>query len=280
MIRAYCDERFEGSDFYALGAVVGLDQKFRVASAHWKDRCTRSGLFGFRTPDCEAGTGEFVRLSREQRKVVSADITQIFHEAHVTAAGAAIHIPSFEKAKASSAQAAHVLGESPRALCLQTLVVTVCEALRWHKAGVQIAFVFQQQHEEAGAWAREFFDKFKASHHRYIKQLGQLGYARLPDFIPLEMAAAVGYETMKEMLRLFEPKKPKARLEPRGNHHSESHAEKPAEKRMAPRPDHLVLLTERRMLDMVEEETADKREDPFAPRPSIAAATHLRRRPV
>lgn len=262
MIRAYCDERYDGA-LYVLGAVFGLDQKFRVASTRWKDRCMRSGLFGFRPGDCERGTGEFVRLSREQRKVFSADMTKVFLESHVTAAGVAIHLDAFDKVKATSEEAALTLGESARTLCLQTLVTSVCDALRWHKSDVQIAFVFQQQ-EDVGAWAREFFEKFKAAHHRYAKQLGQFAYARIPDFIPLEMAAAVGHETMKEMQKHFDPKKPRSRPEPR----------------MLPRPDNLTLLTERKMLDMVEEETAERNTDKFAARPLDLPATHLRRRPV
>lgn len=262
MIRAYCDERYEGA-LYVLGGAFGLDQKFRIASAKWKDRCMRSGLFGFHPGDCERGAGEFVRLSREQRKTLSADMTKIFLESQVTAACTAIDVGAFEKVKASSEDAARTLGESARILCLQTLVTSVCNALRWHKSDVQIAFVFQQQ-EDAGAWAREFFERFKATHHRYAKQLGQFAYARIPDFIPLEMAAAVGHETMKEMQKLFDPKKPRSKPEPR----------------MLPRPDNLTLLTERKMLDMVEEEAGERKVDKFAARPLDLPATHLRRRPV
>lgn len=223
----------------------------------------RSGLFGFRLADCELGTGEFVRLSREQRKAIGADMSKLFLESHVAAAGAVIHLGAFDKVKLSSEQAAHILGDSARTYCLQTLVTGVCDALRWHKRDVQIAFVFQQQEDE-GTWAREFFEKFKATHYRYAKQLGQLTYARIPDFIPLEMAAAVGHETMKEMLKLYDPKKSRGKLEPR----------------MLPRADNLTLLTERKMLDIIEEETAEQKVNRFSANPISAPASHLRRRPV
>jgi hypothetical protein len=236
VIRAYCDESYKGTQVYAIGGVVARDRRFRIASIRWKNRRLRDGIKCFHAADCEDGREEFANLSKEQRIELKADLTGILLEAQITGVGAAIITEDFNSLRAASEQAKSVLGPSPYFLCLQMLITSVCVGLGEHNPNVRVAYIFEEQ-EQFSSRAKQLYNKFKIVNPQYAKQLGSLTYAQKGEFVPLEMADNIAYETMKEILNHF---------------YDSARPRRKSMERMIPSIGSLTLLTKREMLRLVE----------------------------
>ena len=231
VIRGYFDESCKDKRVYAIGGYVGRDKDWTRVSRRWKNRRLEDKIRCFHATDCESGHGEFKRLQKEERVKLKADLIQIVHaQENLGGFAAAIHIEDFIKVRDSSARARQVLGPDPYFLCFQTLLMAVCEEFERGEAGpgMKFACILENQEEFSGR-ARRLYTKFKAINKNYATRLGRLTYAAKNEFVALEIADNLAYETMKEVLnKKYDP----------------TRARRIAMEKMLPRVRNIKLLTE------------------------------------
>ena len=201
MIRGYFDESYRDKGIYAIGGYLAKDKTWTSISRQWKNRCLQDRVQCFHAADCESGFGEFKKLSVEQRRDLKTDLIQIVdkHDG-IGGFGAALIIDEFAQARDSSERARKVLGPDPYFFCFQIVLLAVCEDfLRFDPSGTKkTACVFEDQEEFSGRTKR-LFDEFKKMNPNYAPRLTTLTYAPKRQFIPLQVADNLAYETMKEI---------------------------------------------------------------------------------
>ncbi len=202
VIRGYFDESYKDHRVYAIGGYVGRDRDWKAASRKWRNRRLRDGIECFHAADCEDGRGEFAKLSKEERRTLKTDLIQIVGaQENLGGFSSAVIIEDFHGVRESSERAKQVLGPNPYFLCFQILLSDVCVALEEAGAGpgIRVAYVFEEQEEFSGR-AKQLYDQFKAINQTYAPRMGSLTYAGKGQFVPLEIADNLAYETMKEIL--------------------------------------------------------------------------------
>jgi hypothetical protein len=201
MLRAYCDESYDGQDrIYSLAGFVGRDRDWAKLSRNWRNRCLRDKIGCYHATDCEHRLKEFKDFTPQQTIDLNTDLTTHLTNARIAGFGISIWLEDYNAVAQSSAKAKAVLGPSPYFLGMQFLVFDICAELSEYGPS-RVAFMFDQQEEFSGR-AKIVYDAVREKNPSTASCMGTLKYADRRRFTPLQIADKLAYEIMKNMLNL------------------------------------------------------------------------------
>jgi hypothetical protein len=130
MLRAYCDESYDGEHrVYSVAGYVAKDREWNKLSKMWKNRNLDDGIDCFHATDCEHGTKGFKQLSKAVRTKLKTDLITIVNERAIAGFSIGIFLEDFDAIRNRSERARRLLGESPYFLCMQFLVGEISASL-------------------------------------------------------------------------------------------------------------------------------------------------------
>src|SRR6202022_2213283 len=111
MIRAYCDESYDGqSRIYSIGGFVARDREWTRVTKGWKIRCLQDAVQSYHAADCEGGYGDFKSFSKEQIIALNTDLIDVILGCRLVGFATCIILEDYRKVAASSDKAKRILG--------------------------------------------------------------------------------------------------------------------------------------------------------------------------
>lgn len=200
MLRAYCDESYDGEHrVYSVAGYVAKDREWNRLSKMWKNRNLDDGIDCFHATDCEHGTKGFKQLSKAVRTKLKTDLITIVNERAIAGFSIGIFLEDFDAIRNRSEKARQLLGESPYFLCMQFLVGEISASLNEEQVYSRVPYMFDQ-HPEFSGKAKVFYEEVRRKNPSYAPRMGTLTYGDKRKHIPLQVADNLVYETMKLLL--------------------------------------------------------------------------------
>lgn len=209
MIRAYCDESYDGkSRIYTIAGFVARDKEWATVAKRWKIRCLQDGIQCYHAADCEGGFGDFKPLSKDKILALNTDLIGEMLAARLVGFATSIILEDYRDVAESSERAKRYLGPSPYFMAMQVFLVSLSAAIHKNRPNYRVAFIFDQQKEFSGR-ARAFYHEIKLKNPNVARCMGSLTYEDKCEYVPLQIADKLAYESMKNMLNLrYEPLRP------------------------------------------------------------------------
>ncbi|MGH9401487.1 MAG: DUF3800 domain-containing protein [Terriglobia bacterium] len=158
-----------GKKVFSVGAVIGNDRKWQWLQDEWKTVLKQEGIAYFRSNDCAAMTGQFLKFRKNKHRITPVEgrkgndirhaLLERIADSRTTGVGIAIDMDAFRKV-ANSRDRLDAFGGTPYYHCY-FLAMTQCALLiKQHLRGDALAFGYDE-HQEYGEHLKSVYDDFK-----------------------------------------------------------------------------------------------------------------------
>lgn len=225
MFAAYCDESGDTKTHkvFAIAGYFGRNEVWLEIETKWEKALDSYGLKYFKASECEAGTGEFLKIREtpglpgrpltardkdnlKKIKTVFCNIATSTNQ--VWGVGAGVLVKDFNGVLAENPKARIVLQSDPYFIAYQLVMTefgTIINHINEHinlphgSRAEMLAFVFDDTPEFSGK-AKFMHDNFQEANPTASQCMASLTYADDQNVTVLQMADNLAYETMKMLL--------------------------------------------------------------------------------
>jgi hypothetical protein len=185
-----------GKKVFVVGAVIGNDVKWQWLQDEWKAVLKPEGIAYFRSNDCAAMTGQFLKFRKNRHKVTPVEkrkgesirhsLLERIADSRVTGIGIAVDMDDFRKV-ADTPERLEEFGGTPY-YHSYFLAMTQCALLiKQNLPDDALAFGYDE-HQQYGAHLRNVFSDFKTRNPDIAAQMTTIKSFDDRTFVPIQVA--------------------------------------------------------------------------------------------
>ena len=202
VVVAYFDESGTHGDsgVFAIAGYVAAQEDWIRFETDWKRALRRAGISYFHMVEYENRRGPFASWSKEKRHEVLGDLLAAIKAHALIGLAGCVVVADFERVFRPALPTGHPYRD-PYIFCLQVGMERIAHYFGPHlPRSEKIACVFEEKDKVAHSAARHY-EAVKA-HNEWGTLFGSISFGGKVDYIPLQAADVLAYESRKATMRL------------------------------------------------------------------------------
>jgi hypothetical protein len=197
LIHGYCDESYDGEHrVFTIAGFLGQDDEWARLSDLWQTRCLKDGISCYHSSDCAGQYGDFSNLPKDACIALDTDLFGYLADSKLAGFGVSVSYKDFELVSKQVYKSQAVLGSHPYFLAFQLLILRMCTEVTKDFPDYRMAFFFDQNERVSGQ-VKKMYDDLIKKNPDLSQHMGCIAYYNRRFSVPLQIADALAYETMK-----------------------------------------------------------------------------------
>lgn len=202
MVIAYLDESYDNKVLIVAGWVAEASEWTRI-EREWASVVNENSIDRYHAADCSNGFGEFRDWPVKRRTGLVKRLIKILTSGSMYGACSGLKVDDYEAIVPDAAR--QIIG-APYHLCFQTCVGHIAQRAEDLPIGEKIDFVLDRNQQFGGNATNLFSMMSDDRSWKHHGRLGTIAFAPAKDFLPLQAADLLAYESFKLLrAKLFEP---------------------------------------------------------------------------
>ena len=218
ILGCYMDESSDrgGQKVFAVGAVIGNDTKWQWLRDEWEAVLKQEGIAYFRSNDCAAMTGQFLKFRKNKHKVTPVEkrkgesirhgLLERIADSRVTGVGIAVDMEDFHKV-ANTSERLEAFGGTPYYHCYFLTMAQCALLIRNNLPGDALAFGYDK-HQQCGPHLRNVYGDFKRCNPDIAGHMTTIAPFDDRTFVPVQVADIMASIVRKYTLWKIEKPRP------------------------------------------------------------------------
>jgi hypothetical protein len=203
LVVAFFDESGTHGDsgVFAIAGYVAAQEDWIKFETDWKRELRRAGISYFHMVEYENRRGTFATWSNKKRREVLGDLLRVIKAHALIGLAACVVVADFERVFRPALPAGHPYRD-PYIFCLQVGMERIAHHFGpYLPQSEKVACVFEERNKVAYSAARHY--EAVKGHNEWGTLFGSISFGGKRDYVPLQAADVIAYESRKAMMRLI-----------------------------------------------------------------------------